>query len=242
MARTFIPDWTRWQVDPCPAAQLVSERFGGVWLKATGSAAVAGRLNVPAKPADPFHIDPLFFISAANVLAQPQLVPGAFHYLVPGFAGAQAAFLWDVLSKANHGQGPKGWLVKLDVEELGVTTEDVRRFIQVWAMLGGWPLWVYTSKESWVNKLKIGMPSAYANAPYLEQAHWVDPALRLDPTTPYASHHARGIDPSWWNAGYGGWPVAKALQFTDYARIANRRTSCSLFMGTPAELRTYTHR
>jgi hypothetical protein len=234
MARTFVCDWTRWQRIACPANQLVIEGFGGVWLKATGAGA---RLNQPAQP---FHIDPLFFMSTDNVLAQPNLIPGAFCYLVPGFAGVQAAFLSDVIRKAAG--SVKGWLIKVDIEEPGVTTADVRRFLTVWNELEmGGPIWVYSSRNNWLNKLKITGTDYPVMAPYLEEAHWVDAMTRTDPRAPYASQQVKGIKPEWWDVNYGGWKKAGMVQFTDNALIASQRTTCSVFMDSQDRLRTYTH-
>jgi Glycosyl hydrolases family 25 len=221
----WLCDWTEYQ-GPINAPQIEAEGFSGVWLKSSGSIKHGGT-----------YVDQVFQLNAAEVL-KTSLIPGAFHYLMPGNAGAQAGLFSDMIrSVAYNALGIptlRGWLCKLDVEQPGLTRADIVRFINVWNQIeNGYPLWIYTSRSFWLaNNLGAGSPLA----PLLEEAHWVAANIRDNPEKPYASQHYKAVDPLWWNVAYAGWNVATMMQFTNKALVAGLRTTASAYPGSKKDL------
>jgi hypothetical protein len=228
--KTYLCDWSKWQGGPVPAAKIAAEGFGGVWVKASGSA-VNG----------PLDIDPMFLASVREMtkVGGPDLVLGVYHYLVPGFPAAQAALLVDLMELAMiRGK----CMVKLDVEAAGLSPHDVERFIEAYQDLTSHNerLWIYTNRNNW--RQIFGSDNVYnadLHGCLLEEAHWVSENLRNNPATPYASQQVKGIDPTWGNVNYGGFKTAQMMQFTNSALIAGRRTTASVFPGTKEHLEEF---
>jgi len=218
---TWVCDWTHWQGMTLPAYGVANEGYGMVKLKA-GGATSGGR----------FFEDPKFHENAIALVNEPRLLPGAYWYLMPGRATAQAGLFFDIL----NGYGVHTWAAFLDVEERGLSYADVRKFALAWERLtAGQPLALYTSRRVWET---LGNPSpGYNVLTFLEEAHWVPETVRKDPARPYASQQARFIDRTWWDVNYGGWARADMIQFTDNALVMGKRTTASLYPGTQAQLR-----
>jgi hypothetical protein len=217
----WVCDWSHWQGIVLPAQRVADEGFGMVKLKA-GGAIKEGR----------YFEDPLFFNNAVALLNEHRLIPAAFWYLMPGRASAQAGLFYDMLNAFDVAS----WGAFLDAEQAGVTWTDIHRFAVSWYRLTkDRPLALYTSQRFW-NTLGA-IPPVEVMFPFLEEAHWVPAAIREDTSRPYASQHARSINPAWWQVNYGGWETADMLQFTDRAMVAGKRTSASLYPGTWNRLR-----
>jgi hypothetical protein len=220
---TWVCDWTHWQSKPLPAAGVANEGFGMVKIKA-GGAQREGR----------FFEDPMFYTNAVALVRESRLIPAAYWFLMPGRASAQAGLFYDMLNAF----GVETWAAFLDVEQAGLSWTDVHRFALAWDRLtGGQQLNLYTSARFWGSLIGAPPDAASALFPFLEEAHWVSEDIRTDPARPYASQHAKGINPAWWNVNYGGWETADMLQFTDTALVQGMRTVASMYRGTQSELR-----
>lgn len=219
---TWLCDWTHWQSITLPAPGVADEGFGCVKLK-VGGATREGR----------YFEDPKFYDNAVALLAEPRLIPGAYWYLMPGRTVAQAALFYDMLSRVDL----PSWGCWLDVEEPGLSWQDVLRFAWAWeTLVPNKPLVLYTRKTHWTT-LKAPPGAGADVVPLLEQARWVPKTVRDNESKPYASQHYRHVLPTWWNVDYGGWKTAHILQFTDTARVQGKRTVASAFRGTKDELR-----
>lgn len=214
-------DWT-WRQGVCPAKRIEEEGFTYVWLKASGAQAQGG-----------YFEDPTFNQSMESVLST-NLIPGAFHYLMPGRAGGQAAHFSDQMRRIT-GDDSTGIMCKLDVEQPGVTAQDIARFCEVWEDIEGRnPLWIYTNKHIWTIKNQFG--SIGHNNPLLEEAHWIAAEFRQPGMPATASEQYKKINPAWWETNYGGWPKASMIQFSNYALIAGVRQMASVFHGRKTDL------
>lgn len=220
----YACDWTHWQGEVLPADRIADEGFGMVKLKAGG-----------AKREGWHFEDPYFTRNADALLAEPRLIPGVFWYMMPGRPNAQAALLFDLLQTT---EGVSPWAVCLDLEEPGVKPADVTAFVSTWWKLtGGKRLWAYTSYRYW--QTMAGTHSTWGSnfMPVLEEARWVPESVRKDSAKPYASQQAKAIDPLWWDISYGGWDNPTLIQFTDYALVAGKRTTASIYRGGKDSLR-----
>lgn len=217
----WITDWTHWQGRPLNARAVADEGFGMVKLKVGGSANSWS------------FEDPTFSASAASLLNEPRMIPSAYWYLYPDRPYAQAAMFYERLRSA----GSIGlWATFLDVEQPGVNASHVRNFCDGWSRLtGGKRLSLYTSRYFYENN--IGPDRMAPLMPVLEDARWVSSTIREDPGRPYASQHARAIEPIWWTLGYGGWSGPDIIQFTDRALIDGKRNVASIYRGSRSELR-----
>jgi hypothetical protein len=217
----WATDWTHWQGTPLPARQVANEGFGMVKLKAGGASREGWAYE-----------DPTFQESAEALLDEPRLIPGAYWYLMPGHAHAQAGLFLDAL--INTGAVEK-WAAYVDVEQAGLSWFDFMFFADAWTSLtDGKKLSIYTSKRFWTANME-GHNAASA-CPVLEEAHWVPEAVRKDPARPYASQQAKAIQLSWWTDGYAGWTPA-GIQFTDNALVAGKRNVAAQYSGSMADLK-----
>lgn len=214
-------DWT-WRQGLVPASQIEKEGFSYVWLKSSGSVDGGG-----------YFSDPMFQLSAKE-LEKTNLIKGAYHWLMPGNAGGQAAHFIDQVCRANGSNDTFGWLMKLDIEQPGITWDDILRFTDVFSVIEDKPLFIYTRKNTWQERKYGKLPSVPIN--YLEEAHWINNKYRVDDQLPYASQQYKQVDPLWWNTAYGNWPKADMLQFSDYAKIAGYRQMATVFPGTRDDL------
>jgi hypothetical protein len=227
--KTRMADWSRWQGSIAPGL-LSDAGIDGAWLKASGSAPSG------AKPADPFFIDPFFTQNAGllknyNAVAKKPLILGAFAYLVPGYAEAQAALFHSLLLSVG---GPYGWAIKVDVEQVGLTADDVDTWYRTWGLLSRhglgdppYPTVIYTQKSKWKDQLHLGQGNGYT--PLVEEARWVESAKRVGAPR----EQERGIYADWWDLDYGGWSEAFGLQYTDSAVVGSATTTCTLYWCTP---------
>lgn len=198
MSRTYFVDWSRWQ-GQLNSRELLRAGFAGAWLK------VSGAKPTSAKPFDPTHVDPFWFGNAQDLMATPELLRGAFHYLVPGYEAQQAMVFYGALRMLG---GPGGWMCELDVEEPGLNANSLGAFISVWNRLTySYPLCIYTRKNFWETSIRGAIPGQ------LHSARWVDSTVRQDPLKPYASQQASALALDAFSE-YGG---AKPLmvQFSD---------------------------
>lgn len=220
----WICDWTHWQGKPLDAERVQAEGFGMVKLKA-GGAQREGR----------YFEDHTFFASA-HTLVRTAMIPAAYWYLMPGRPYTQAALFYDMLQEAG---GAQRWAAFLDLEQPGVTADEVSRFAYSWDCLtNGKPLALYTSRSFYLDNFgEVGLAFFFA---FLEEARWVPMRVRNDPTRPFASQQAKAIDPAWWDISYGGFSSPTMLQFTDTALVDGQRTTASIFRGSKSELRTLT--
>lgn len=247
-------DWT-WRQGVCPAETIASEGYELVWLKA-GGATVGDATNGWRER----FLDPTF-LDSATAVSLTSMVPGAYWYLVPGRTRSQAGLLYDLLLEASARMGRasdrvRGWAVKLDVEERGLTYRDAFQFVDTWRKISGdYPFFIYTNRNLWNLILPVGQRdlasdvSGYALSPYLEEAHWVAESARTDPAKPYASQQFNSVRPEFWSLawsdvyggrryGYAGWTEATALQFTNNALIAGKRQMAGCFRGSKGEFIT----
>jgi hypothetical protein len=212
----FWLDWTRYQ-GAINASRIADEGFGGVFLKTSGAAARPAQ----GLPADPFHLDPYFAVNAPKLAAEPRLLRGAFHYLVPGYETQQAFMLYGQLRRLG---GPQGWVVEADIEEPGLQLGFIQTFCATWGVISdGYPLLIYTRRNYWTGNFG----GASLPTPYLHEAHWVPDSVRNDDSRPYASQQAHAIQPEYWN-GYGGVSSPLWVQFTNRALVDSRRVDASL--------------
>ena len=217
----YIADWTHWQGGPAPARQIEGEGFGAIKMKVGGATREGWSF-----------IDPVFERSALAV-AGTQLVPFGYWYLVPGMPIAQCGLYVDTLRKNNWKKSGHldGWVCQLDVEQSGLGPSDVANFLQAWGDLtNDYPISVYTNATLW-KKCTQNAVDGSSYTMFLEEAHWVSDAIRNAEDKPYASHHFRGVQESWWDVDYGGWDKAVMLQFTNRALVAGKRVPCSYFKG-----------
>lgn len=214
-------DWT-WRQGICPALRIADEGFTYVWLKASGAISGGGYFEDPT------------FVQSAQAVLNTSLIPGAFHYLMPGNPGGQAAHFSDQIRKVT-GDDSVGFMCKLDVEQPGVTAQDISRFCEVWEDIeGDNPLWIYTNKHIWT--VKNNYPHIGFHNPLLEEAHWIADEFRQPTQPPYASQQYKKINPEWWDTQYGGWKRATMLQFSNYSLIAGIRQMASVFLGRRTDL------
>lgn len=223
---TLWCDWTEYQ-GQLDAKAVEAEGFTGVWLKSSGRTARRGMT------ANPFYCDPWFAENMAALRAT-SLVAGAYHYLVPGFPGAQAGIVYDRLTASG---GHRGVAVEVDAEEAGLSCDWVLSFVDAWLDLtNGYPITVYTRRNLWKEWGDKSLSMAFGGdaSVYLHDAHWVPAGLRMDPALPYASQQVRGVMPEWWEP-YGG-KSPMMLQFTDNALVAGKRTMASVAPWTKEQL------
>jgi len=155
------------------------------------------------------------------------IIPGAYHYLRAGDGAAQARSFHSRVR--DHG-GPVGWLIQLDCESDGYGTE-MQQWAAQWNQLtGSHPFLIYSGSFWWP---RTGGFRGVDLTPYLWHAHYVS-------GTGTASALYAQVPPDWFAPGYGGWPAATFLQFTDSARVAGRSIDASAFTGNPAQLATLT--
>lgn len=225
--KTRMADWSHWQGSLAPGA-LTDAGIDGAWLKACGASD------------NPFFVDDFFLanVSAIRGYKAKPLILGAFAYLTPGYLEAQAALFYSLLRKAN-GVGPQGFAIKVDVEQAGLTTDDIATWYSTWNKLcrndlvsPNYPTLIYTQKSKWDGSLKLGPGAGYT--PHLEEAHWVESAKRSGPIR----EQERGIYPDWWDVDYAGWQSPLGIQFTDTAPVGTLKTTCSLYWCRPENFTT----
>lgn len=243
----WICDWT-WRQGVVPAERIAREGFGAVWLKAGGAT-----VGDPENGKRERFVDPTFF-EGARALEQTSALTGAYWWLTPGRLATQAGLFYDILLEATRSKryALRYIAPKLDVEEVGLSYEDVAEFVANWANVSArYPLVIYTNRTLWNKILPVevrdapGDRSGVSLSPYLEEARWVSETVRTDPKRPYASQQYRGVTEDWWRLpygdgtskryGYGGWTRPKAIQFTNNALIAGKRQMASAFEGTQAD-------
>lgn len=214
-------DWT-WRNGICPAQRIQRDGLSYVWLKCTGSIKEGA-----------YFSDPCFQASAERVLAT-NLIPGAYHYLMPGdTAGGQAAHFSDHIRSVT-GDDSYGWLAKVNIEHPGITTGDIMRFCEVWENIEKRPLFIYSNRLIWTELNNFGH-AAQPN-PYLEEAHWIANTYRQTTSPPSLEEQYKRVNEGWWSVNYGGWDKATMLQFTNYALIAGIRVSGSAYRGSKDDL------
>lgn len=214
---TWGCDWT-WRQGALDAAGLEKEGFSYVWLKAGG-----------AQKEGWSFVDP-WFQRNANAVLQTGLIPGAYWYLMPGGTGwQQAALLHGMLAQTA---AKEDFMVKLDVEQTGLTRDDVFGFLGMWKLLEPrWPMWCYTRRDFWLAN-NLGTNQGML----LEEAHWVSDHIANDPGISYASQQYKYIDPKWMEVNYAGWVRAHMHQFTGHARIRDKYVPASAYPGTKQDL------
>lgn len=213
--------WSHWN-GPLDGAKLEDEGFHYAWLK------VGGAARTTSKEPDPFFLDHMFDRNIQQ-LVPTTVQPGGYWYLVPGRAWEQASLFYSAMLRTGVADR---MLAQVDIEEPGLTREDIHGFYNHWKILSpSWPLFCYTRKDFWLGSL-LGMQPGMI----LEEAHWVSESVRSDPAKPYASHQYRQVNSEWWNVNYAGWTRAAMLQFTDSALVNGRRVCASRFLGTIQDL------
>lgn len=148
---------------------------------------------------------------AAHVkgMREAGIQPGAYHYLWPGDGAAQADFYLATIGD------PDGLLTVVDVEagtRLGHpgAFDEVNAFAhQFKAKAPHHTLILYTG--GWFWRGHIGNPHGAGFGP-LWDSRYIGPV-----ETPEAT--LKRVPASWWEPGYGGWPHATFLQFTDHDKV-----------------------
>lgn len=210
-------DWT-WRQGELNAAALEQEGFGYCWLKGGGAITQGWSFTDP------------WFLRNAEALLATQVMPGVYWYLMPGEGWKQAALLHGLLEQVSR---PGQFMVKLDVEQTGLTRDDVYSFVGQWRLMNeGWPLWCYTSKRFWTAS-QLGVNPGLL----LEEAHWVPDWVSADPSVPYASQQYKQVNPNWWDVNYAGWTKAHMLQFSGHAMVQSKWTTVSRYPGARLDLR-----
>lgn len=196
-------DWT-WRQGEIPASRIEEEGYGYTWLKAGGA------IN------EGWTFIDKWFLPNAELVLNTEVVPGAYWYLMPGGTGWQQAALCHAL--IHQTTEPNRFMVKLDVEQPGLTREDVFGWLAMWRRLeSNWPVWCYTRKNFWTAS-NLGMNQGML----LEEAHWVPDVFANDPALPYASQQWRHFDPSWMQVDYAGWDKAPMVQFSGHGLVGSR--------------------
>lgn len=214
---TWGCDWT-WRQGEIPASRLQEEGFGYCWLKGGGAIKEGWSFTDP------------WFLRNAEALLSTEIVPGVFWYLMPGDGWKQAALLHGLLSQVSL---PDRFMVKLDVEQAGITREDVHGFVGQWRLMNqSWPLWCYTRKSFWLPSLLGVNPGML-----LEEAHWVPDNITADPQKQFASQQFKEVNPNWWDVNYAGWERAHMLQFSGHALVCDKWTTASKYPGSRTDLR-----
>lgn len=148
-------------------------------------------------------------------------IPGAYHFLEAGNAGAQADFF------ASHAGNLAGWAIMVDVEPTATsrpTLADARAFVsRCRHHYPRHPVTGYIPKWYWGNQDTTFVDVLFASRYVLGTG---------TPSQLYAK-----VTSSMWD-GYGGRRPA-LLQFTDQAEVSGvgGLVDCSAFRGTAAELR-----
>lgn len=161
------------------------------------------------------------------------MIPGAYHWLTNADPIAQADRFLARLAPVG---GPKGLLLQIDNEDTSspASADVLRRFVaRMNARTGNRPLIMYTGAWWW--KPRMGSYNAAALGLKLWDSRYVTgqgPASAL-----YA-----GVQPSWWQPGYGGWGDTTVLQFSSKGSagglVAN--VDVNAFRGTRSDIEALT--
>lgn len=221
----YICDWSHWQGDLNPK-KVEAEGFAAVKLKVGGAIREGWSF-----------VDPKFRGNAKRLLNDtPALGRMCYWYLMPGQPVAQLGLLIDSLRGLG---GVDGWHVQLDVEQDGLTSDDVSDWVVAWSRLTqDRPFSLYTRHSFWVPRIdaRDGMLGGWCT-PILEEAHWVPEAKRINPNEPYASQQVKHVDSSWFDVNYSGWKRATFLQYSNHVLVDGRTTDASMYVGSRIDFR-----
>ena len=155
------------------------------------------------------------------------MIPGAYHYLRAGDGAEQAR---QFLARVRDHGGPGGWLIQLDCESDGYGREMAAWAAEWVRLTDNHPFLIYSAAFWWP---RTGGFRGADLTPYLWHAHYVSGGGT-------ASQLYGQVPPVWFTPGYGGWPSATFLQFTDSAQVAGRSIDASAFLGTLDQLKALT--
>jgi GH25 family lysozyme M1 (1,4-beta-N-acetylmuramidase) len=135
------------------------------------------------------------------------LIPGAYHWLTGSDGAAQARWFHSHLAAAG---GPEGLLIQLDCEDDGYGRQ-MTDWANEWNQLTNYhPFIIYSAKWWWP---RTGGFNGHSLTPYLWHGQYITTDANTTADNP-ANLVAR-VPSSFWTPGYGGWPRATILQFTD---------------------------
>ncbi|HSN23606.1 MAG TPA: glycoside hydrolase family 25 protein [Methylomicrobium sp.] len=156
------------------------------------------------------------------------LIPGAYHWLNSSDPVGQANRYLDRIGN------PEGMICAVDVEDTGKGTVPSYNHLvafanQFYSRTNGHPLLIYSGAWWWQPRGWNGV----SISPYLWDSHYV---------SGYGAGSVlyQGVDESWWNGRYGGWPRVTLLQFSSKCSAGGitAGVDVSAFAGTEQELRS----